>query len=159
MIRNRLGRRPRRRSCTVTGGASDNQNWPPLTAFDTLPDFLGMIADGGAVDVTVAVAATAVVVVISVSAGDVDVLTIDNSRVPIPYPNYQSRAQRPRREEAVRSRRRWHPSKRIECSSRDAPRSYVLRPGKAYVNNIQTTKSSHIIEMEKLAGNVPWSCG
>lgn len=103
MVRNRLGRRPRRRSCTVTGGASDNQSWPPLTAFDTLPDFLGMIADGGAVDVTVAVAATAVVVVVSVSAGDFDVLTIDNSRVPIPC---QSGAQRSRREEAVRSRRR-----------------------------------------------------
>jgi hypothetical protein len=70
-----------------------------------------------------------------------------------------SGAQQSRREEAVRSRRRWHSSKRIEYSSREAPRSYVLRPGKADVNNIQTTKSSHIIEVEKLAGNVPWSCG
>ena len=53
---------------------------------DTVPDFLGMIADRESVDVAVAVTATVVVVVsvIYVLAGVVDVLTIASSRKPIP---------------------------------------------------------------------------
>jgi hypothetical protein len=65
-------------------------------------------------------------------------------------------AQLPRWGEAARSQRRRHPNTKMESSSQP-PQSF-LRPSKAGVNNIHMTKSSHITEVEGLAGNAPWSC-